>query len=185
MPNFATLLSPAARKKLDAVRAERTRAYGLSNTQLGALLLRLSAEFIEERNLKRSVTYDSSFAFSILPELARRLGVAIDPSQDNAELIGMTAREFRFRAGNTLVNTGRGNSFVSDLLLCEPCHGNIVVFALDRICPGIASDRDDPICRSLAEVSRNRGVPFDGIWTPAIEDYPRASQRGHELALTA
>ena len=44
----------------------------------------------------------------------------------------------------------------------------MVVYGLDRLCPGRLGDRDDPIVRNLTELAACRQRPYEGVWTPAL-----------------
>lgn len=44
----------------------------------------------------------------------------------------------------------------------------MVLYGLDRLCPGRLGDREDPVVRNLTELAACRGRPYDGVWTPAM-----------------
>lgn len=170
------LLSPESLARLDRRQAEVTRMYGLTTPWLASAILKLG------RNLRAELaiplddsTYDSSLVWGIIPELVRRLGpVKLDTAEIDWTVRDLSDYELRQRLGNTLKNVSRRRCEGWELLTEEAANGNPLVMAIDRLIPGVVGDNADSLTRSLAEIAGCRGVPFAGIWTPAMLGKPKA-----------
>lgn len=167
---FKNLLSPAANAELERRRAELTRLYPLSDLLLANELQRLAeAARLERPNMTpdRGV-YDSSMLWTIIPEVSRRLGASA--SHNDTALMSESPKEFRRTVGIYLrwVSHYELGAIAWNLLASEPCNGNPLVFAVDRLCAGDLDDPEDWITRSVKEVAHFRGTPYEGVWTPAV-----------------
>ncbi|MBY0242144.1 MAG: hypothetical protein K2X55_22815 [Burkholderiaceae bacterium] len=104
-----------------------------------------------------------------MPELARRLGVVkLTTNEIDWEIREMSDYELRVRAGHTLKNIGYTILPGWRMLTRDIGNGNMIVYGVDRLCPGRMGDRDDPIVRNLTELAACRRLPYEGIWTPAL-----------------
>ncbi len=167
--NFKLRLSPEARLQLEAERTERLRLFGLADRWLAAELMKLARQARSERpDVSRShPSYDATLLYYLPTELARRLGeTRLDVNDIDWELRELSGYALRQRTGYTLANVAAwagGPAYAR--LAAEPCNGNPLVYAVDRLCPGRIGDTEDPLTRRLAEVAAVRGVPYDGSWT--------------------
>ena len=175
---FAFDLSPETRERMNREEKEAHRLYGLANAWLARELLNLAraAQRSAPHLSPEQPVYDSTLVYGIVPELARRLGtVRLETREINWEIRPLSDYALRQRAGYCLRNTERSFQPGWNILTREIYHGNPVVYAVDRLCPGKPGDRDDPIAQGLAEVSRNRAQAnvtghqlYAGVWTPAF-----------------
>lgn len=164
---FTTLLSPASRQKLERLSAERRALYDLDNVGLANALVRMAREAAEQHpEFKPSApTYEASLLFELIPTLAHRLGAP----EAAGKLLTVDNKELRYRLGNTLsCLSPTYHSFVMSMLSGEPCNGNPLVYAIDRLQPGDVNDKNDRIAFLTAEVAHSRGTPYNGVWTPEI-----------------
>ncbi len=167
---FNILLSPQSRAELAHRRSELARLYTLTNLELAGELMRL----VEAARLERPAmipergVYDSTLLWAVIPEIARRLGA--DVVHDDAALKAEPPAEFRRTVGCYLRWSSHYelNSPAWNLLLNEACNGNPLVYAVDRLCAGDLTDKDDWITRGIKEVAGCRGTPYTGVWTPAV-----------------
>lgn len=172
---FTFDLSPAARERRDWEDREIRRLYNLANAWLARELLNLarSAQRAAPNLSPEQPVYDSVLVYGIVPELARRLGtVRLETREIDWEVRPLSDYGLRQRAGHCLKNIGRSFRPGWDILTRDVCHGNPVVYAVDRLCPGNPADKEDPIAKALAEVSGHRAragmknhQPYSGVWT--------------------
>jgi hypothetical protein len=171
MSIFSKLLSPDVRARLEQDRREALRLYGLGNAWLAAALLAAAreAQAAVPDWAPGDLTYDARLIWGIVPELARRLGVVkLTTNEIDWEVRELSDYDLRMRTGHTLKNVGYSTLPGWRQLTRDIGNGNMVVYAVDRLCPGRMGDRDDPIVRNLAELAACRGRPYDGIWTPVM-----------------
>lgn len=171
MSIFDALLSPEARARIEHDRREALRLYGLGNVWLAAALLAAArqAQAAAPDRAPDECTYDARLIWGIVPELARRLGIVkLTTNEIDWEIRELSDYELRVRAGYTLKNIGDSTLPGWRMLTREIGNGNMVVYALDRLCPGRLGDREDPIVRNLTELAACRRRPYDGVWTPDI-----------------
>lgn len=129
-------------------------------------------------------TYNHSFLWNAIPEVARRLGETnfqSDECSDN----GFRTRvgpDFRYWVGSCIKNNDLLHRYsrkidppennVVYLLDHEPCNGNPVAMALDRVCPP-DDDSEDYIASSVREIGRRR-FGYETVinsWSPKFQDY--------------
>lgn len=171
MSIFSKLLSLEARARLEQDRREALRLYGLGNAWLAAAMLAAAreAQAAAPYWAPGDLTYDARLIWGIVPELARRLGVVkLTTNEIDWEVRELSDYDLRVRAGYTLKNIGYSTLPGWRQLTRDIGNGNMVVYAADRLCPGLMGDCDDPIVRNLTELAACRGRPYDGIWTPAM-----------------
>lgn len=186
MSIFNALLSPEARARIEQDRREALRLYGLGNAWLASALLAAAreAQAAAPHRAPDEYTYDARLIWGIVPELARRLGVVkLTTNEIDWEIRVLSDYELRVRAGHALKNIGYAVAPGWRMLSRDIGNGNMVVYALDRLCPGRMGDRDDPIVRNLTELAACRGRPYDGIWTPAINLFSDVDDQGEEVGL--
>lgn len=180
---FKIPLSPETRARMAAEESEVRRLYGLTDTWLAAALLKLA------RAARTSVpfgpdamVYESSLLYGLIPELCRRIGtVTLSMVEIDWTHRLMSNYELRRCCGLTLANvSGRypGESWA--LLSREVVHGNPVMLAMDRLCPGVVGDVNDRAMASLESIARVRGIVFDGKWTP--EQFFRSDEQCQAVA---
>jgi len=168
---FRELLSEEARQSLDAMERECARLHRLTDQWLAAALLKLARQAQADMpDLgQHGHTYDSRLIWSLIPEVSRRLGtVRLLPAEFDLEIRPLSDYELRIRVGNTLYNVGRAQSAAWKLLTRDCANGNPTAMAVDRLCPGVLGDRDDPLVKRLTEVAFHRKVPFHGVWAPSF-----------------
>lgn len=171
MSIFNALLSPEARVRIEQDRREALRLYGLGNAWLASALLAAAreAQAAAPQLAPDECTYNARLIWGIVPELARRLGVVkLTTNEIDWEMRELSDYDLRVRAGHALKNIGYTILPGWRMLSRDIGNGNMVVYALDRLCPGRLGDRDDPIVRNLSELAACRGRPYDGVWTPAL-----------------
>ena len=180
MVNYENLLSEQSRAELHSTRIEIQRLYNLPDRWLASEILKLARaaqkELLADGFLPRDCVYDASFAWQVLPELAKRLG-ATQFNQDerlDRSICGLSDSAFRFHAGYFILNSGT-KAIRDSILSHEPANGNPVVFALDRIA---FPEEEDPIAVRLKEIAHARCVPFTGMWSPEfMGESHQAAQR--------
>lgn len=175
-------ISPEGRAELDHRRQSLAKMFEMTDLDLAQALVDLTTEAREERPELKPTTevYDSNFLWHVVPEVVRRLC-----SLDKREIGGRQMRhpvgmmrklaplEFRRLTGLYLRNLqGQHRMRAWNLLTNEPCNGNPIVFALDRLAPGSLHDKEDWIVQSVAEIARHREKQFTGVWTPALLNNP-------------
>lgn len=171
MSIFNRLLSPEARARMEQDRREALRLYGLGNAWLASALLAAAreAQAAAPHRAPDECTYDARLIWGIVPELARRLGVVkLTTNEIDWEIRDLSDYELRVRAGHTLKNIGYTILPGWRMLTREIGNGNMIVYGLDRLCPGRLGDREDPIVRNLTELAACRRRPYEGVWTPAL-----------------
>lgn len=180
MSIFNKLLSPEVRARLEQDRREALRLYGLGNAWLAAALLAADREAQAAAPFwaPGDLTYDARLIWGIVPELARRLGVVkLTTNEIDWEIRELSDYDLRVRAGYTLKNIGYSTLPGWRQLTRDIGNGNMVLYAVDRLCPGRMGDRDDPIVRNLTELASCRRRPYDGAWTPELNlSYDRVDQ---------
>jgi hypothetical protein len=183
------ILSPEARARIEHDRREALRLYGLGNAWLAAALLAAAreAQAAAPHRAPDECTYDARLIWGIVPELARRLGVVkLTTNEIDWEIRELSDYQLRLRAGYTLKNVGHTMLPGWRLLTRDIANGNIVLFGVDRLCPGRMDDRDDPIVRNLSELARCRQRPYEGVWTPAMSlpgEFPDSADDGAIVVL--
>lgn len=186
MSIFGKLLSPEVRARLEQDRREALRLYSLGNAWLASALLAAAREAQAAATYwsPGDLTYDARLIWGIVPELARRLGVVkLTTNEIDWEIRELSDYDLRVRAGYTLKNIGYSTLPGWRQLIRDIGNGNMVVYAVDRLCPGRMGDRDDPIVRNLTELAACRGRPYDGVWTPAMNLSGDADDQGEDVGL--
>lgn len=177
---FSFMLSEETNARLAAEKAEVVRLHGLTDRWLAHALLQLTRKARAERPELRPIDdgYAESLVWRIAPEIARRLGASgLFQQELDSELKSTSLKNLRNRLASTLANTERpAHSRRRELsawflVTREPCNGNPLAIAMDRLCPGSLTDRDDRMTRAIAEVARSRGCVYDGVWTPSLMTY--------------
>lgn len=166
---LTSLLPLEAQERLARNDAEALRLYHLGDAWLARELLALAreAQKATPQHRPEAPTYNSVLIYGIIPEIARRLGVVkLALSELNWEVRPKSDYELRVHAGHCLKNIGYSTLPGWNMLTRDVCHGNPVLYAVDRLCPGAAGDKEDPSCRLLAEVAAARKKSFSGVWTP-------------------
>lgn len=175
--DFSKLLSIESLARLAFERKETLRLYLLTDRFLAESILKMAREFVARTpDLKNYPDgYEHALFLDIAPEIARRLGAATFGHNErrDAEIIMLSNTALRNQTGYCLRNVGHRRS--SSMLVREPIHGNPLCFALDRLAPP-ESIADDVIASSMTVPARARGVPFDGVWTPALNHYDGRSR---------
>lgn len=169
MVDFNKLLSPESRARLAREASEIDRLYRLPSRFLAEALLKLSRLTIAAScHLKPyGVSYDDTYFWHIVPEVARRLGATQFKADELGQVIitRLSNSDLRIYAGNCMHNISQFDH--RSPLLREPIHGNPLCFALDRISPPTDLALD-PIAKMIAGPANSRGIAFDGVWTPAL-----------------
>ncbi len=182
MVNYENLLSEQSVRNLHATRVEVARLYNLPDRWLAAEILKLARaaqkELLAEGFLPGDCVYDASFAWQVLPEIAKRLGATKFNQDERSDrsICVLSDSAFRFHAGYFIINSGT-KAIRNSILSHEPANGNPVVFALDRIA---FPQEGDPIAIRLEEIARIRSVPFTGMWAPDFLGNSRQSTQ-HEV----
>ncbi|MDO9179322.1 MAG: hypothetical protein Q7U16_13545 [Agitococcus sp.] len=120
-----------------------------------------------------ATSYAACLIYEVIPEISRRLGVLgpLPLKQGDEILRAKTAYQLRLLTGNCLHNISDFHLPGWDLLTHDPVNGNPVVYAIDRLCPGVLGDKEDILVTRMTEVARYRNVAYNGAWTPAILQY--------------
>ncbi len=194
--DFARLLTDDQRARIEATRWEMERLFALPDRFLARELLKMARQAraaivdVEPRmHDPFDPTYDVSFLWHAVPEVAARLGETSFLANERRSpwLADTDGQDFRDRVGGWIQNVEIGRRHGHDggrvpnaclLLAHDPCNGNPVAIALDRIAPPGRSSTDWP-ARHLREVGRTR---FDQdeewtAWTPTFQHYPRETDR--------
>lgn len=191
--NIRSIMSPGMRGRIDTSTTEMARLHALPDRWLGQEILRLAraARTLHPAELGTpgGMTYGVNLVWQIAPEAARRLGVTnLSPNEATDPEVRMASpEEFRQMIGqyiahsslDRLDNIRRRDLGTCDTdtrpgpgeMLChEACNGNPLAMAADRISapPAPGCDRDDPIARSLREISVRRGFAETPFWSPAL-----------------
>lgn len=166
-------LSTQSRERINREQATVLRLYGLSNRWLAQELLQLARDAQADLRLAgyqpRDNVYDPVLAWQLIPELAKRLGVAAFHAQERTDydVIRASDEDLRLRIACSIGNCGT-RALRDSLLTRELANGNPLGFAIDRL---VAPGPDDPVARHLREIARFRGVEcHDGRWSPAFMD---------------
>jgi hypothetical protein len=168
---FKWNLSLETKAAIERERIEAFRLYRLTNTWLACALVKLAreAQKVSPEYLPEDNTYNARLIYGIVPELARRLGpVKLDMRELDWEIRELSDYELRERAGHCLLNIRDTDLPGWVMLTREVANGNPVLYAMDRLCPGVLGDRDDPVTRRLTEMAEYRKKPYTGVWTPEI-----------------
>lgn len=168
---FKLNISPELREAIDRENREALRLYGLKSAWLAAALLQLTRQAQASTPGHRfdDHTYNARLIWGIIPELARRLGVIkMTTNEIDWEVRELSDYQLRIRTGYNLKNIGYSRKAGWDMISRDVANGNVVVYALDRLCPGRLEDRDDPLVKDLASIAAVRGKSFDGVWTPSL-----------------
>lgn len=184
--SFEQMLSPASRVRLASKQREMSRLYSLSNLWLGAAILRLARQVREEMPLQlgdpQEQTYDASFVWHVVPNIAKRLGVrtllinenrrddiATSQGQEYRELIGVYLKNLSM--GRFSKDADRTSLCASELLGGDLANGNPIAMALDRLVPAPAPDccKNDWAARYLLEISAVRGFKPTPHWSPRLQ----------------
>lgn len=168
--NCLDLLSPPLRAELAIRRAELNRLYALPDIWLASAILKLCREArLNHPDIAPwGDTYDSKLVWFLGPEISRRLGLRRSTAAEcDPQLQALTAVELRVLAGSVLLNSSCHRSGSAWWLLThDPCNGNPIAMAVDRITPPPLQNRDDPLSRRISEVQSIRGLPLTGRWHP-------------------
>jgi hypothetical protein len=168
---FAFPLSADARARIEHDRREALRLYGLTNPWLASALLNAArqAQAASPHLKPDECTYEARLIWGVVPELARRLGVVkLTTNEIDWQIRELSDYNLRLRAGYTLRNIAYSTRPGWRELSRDIGNGNMVIYAVDRLCPGRLDDRDDPIVRNLSELAACRERPYSGVWTPAM-----------------
>jgi hypothetical protein len=152
---------------------EALRLYRLTDIWLANALLKLAREAQKSSPEygPNDEHYGARLIYGVVPELARRLGIVkLDTREIDWEVRELNGYELRERAGHCLLNTRSSDLPGWVMLSREVANGNPVVYAMDRLCPGVLGDRDDPVTRRLTELAAYRKRSYQGIWTPEMSD---------------
>lgn len=184
MVDFRKFMSPEQIARSDAERAEILRMWSLPDRFLAADLLRkvrVARNAYPVLNMDyRGSTYETTFAWDVVPEVAARLGAAeFLPNERKSEVRQCSDKELRDWVGLSLKHMGmireawlerddRANPWL--MLTHSLPNGNPVAFAMDRVCPPTLESRDWSAVH-VREVARHRG--FDGVsaWSPMLQDW--------------
>lgn len=156
---------------IERERAEALRLYRLTDTWLANALLKLArdAQRVSREYRPEDNTYNARLIYGIVPELARRLGpVKLVMPEIDWEIRELNAYELRERAGHCILNIQDNDMPGWVMLTREISNGNPVVYAMDRLCPGVVGDKDDPVTRRITEIAGYRKTPYSGVWTPEV-----------------
>ena len=181
-----SLLSSAARLRLDRTAAQIEHLHRVDNAFLAVSLLRLArelrADYPDKLKDPHSVVYDPNFVWHVVPEIAKRLGrISLNPNEARrSDITGTEGQAFREIVGAYLANlsishwprTGPDDMpSAADLLTHDVANGNSVAFAVDRLYepPPAGQDRDDYIARTLREISPRRGHATTALWSPMLQ----------------
>jgi hypothetical protein len=164
-------LSAETLAAIESEKNEAFRLYALTDTWLASALLKLareaqkvSPEFRPEDN-----TYNARLIYGAVPELARRLGtVRLTMPEIDWELRELSDYELRERVGHGLLHVQSSDLPGWVMLTREVANGNPVVYAMDRICPGVVGNRDDRVTRRITELAEYRKKPYNGVWSPDV-----------------
>ena len=176
---FKLNISPELREAIDRENRESLRLYGLQNAWLATALLQLARRAqASAPNIRfDEYTYESRLIWGIIPELARRLGVIrMTTNEIDWEVRELSDYQLRIRTGYTLKNIGYSRKAGWDVLSRDVANGNVVVYALDRLCPGRLEDRDDPLVVDLSSMAAVRQCPYAGVWTPAMVSFAQTEE---------
>lgn len=171
--SFRYNLSPMQLDELERERSEMRRLYGLTDTWLANALIKLvrQAQKAAPALQPDDETYPARFVYGLVPELARRLGgVRLETREIDWEIRHLSDYDLRRCTGNGLLHLEQWALPGWSMLTREVANGNPVTFAMDRVCPGVAGDRQDPVTRRIEEIAAYRKKPYTGVWTLELLD---------------
>ncbi|NTF16982.1 hypothetical protein G6L37_00885 [Agrobacterium rubi] len=189
MVDFRKLMSPELRARSDAERVEMIRLWRLPDRFLAADLLRKvrSAREMYPKVLGRDLdgysSYETSFAWDVVPEVAARLGETdFLASERKSEVRACSDVELRDWVGSCLKHMGMiREAWIEKDPLINPWlmlthsipNGNPVLFAMDRVSAPTMESTDWGAAH-VREIARHRG--FEGIsaWSPMLQNYERS-----------
>lgn len=191
MVDFRILMSPESRAYYERVHVEIGRLFNLPTRFLARALIRHARnardrhpDFLafDARDGNRTV---SALVWDIIPEICYRMGERSEiPGERRAQVRAMSGSRFRIHAGFIIM--GSATIFSNDerrvreahdidpfeILTHDVANGNPVAFALDRVVPAYAIDKEDALSRYTQEISENRGFqPPHLMWEPNMQNY--------------
>ena len=188
--DFKTMLTEALNDQINATSRTMERLFHLSDRFLARELLRLAREArtmvqAHDHHMRDpfGITYDVSFLWHVIPEIAARLGETAFEANERAtgDAVGRCGGDIRGWASSYLHNVGLGRRYGYDqkpvpnaclILTHDCCNGNPVAMAIDRI---QTPDRDstDWMACHMREVGRYRfGAHAEwNAWTPGFQHY--------------
>lgn len=169
---FKFKLKPETRQRIEKEEIEALRLYRLPDRWLARELIKIARAMraTTARFGPYDAVYDSTLLWHIVPEIAYRLGERqfLQDERATHEVRDLTNAGLRMVAGISWKNSSAflyRNSDPGRMFFREPCNGNPVVYALDRLA---TPDEKDVLAKGILEVSRHRNVQSSGIWTPAM-----------------
>lgn len=190
--DFRKFLSPKALARLDARHAEIERLYGLGDRWLARELVGLARRVrdiypddLGQAQHLRGGTYDTTYVWDLIPEIAARLGHQdFVTGERSAEIRALDGKDLRDWVGMTMQwlshrpekdeHLARG-VHPWDLLTTTFVNGNPVVIALDRVAPP-TPESDDWCARHMREIARYRGFEDVSAWFPEFNSRPAACE---------
>lgn len=172
---FKNLLSPESLARLEQTRLTVLEFYSATDEQLGAKLLECARQARDQAPYPANpwmFTYTTAYFWHLVPEVALRLNPSLELTEkerNSEDFLYQSDYELRLTVGCFLRNmacmTGTPGA---ELLTRESCNGNLMVLAIDRLCPGNLADKTDTLTAAIVSVARGRGTPYDGTWTPDV-----------------
>jgi hypothetical protein len=191
MVDFSKFLSPEAIARGNAEREELIRMWRLSDRFLAADLMRKvrEARFMYPKVFDLDPngwsTYEKSFVWDVVPEIAARLGeTAFQPNERKAEVRACSDVELREWVGLSLNHMGMISEAWLDkdpilnpwlMLTHSVPNGNPVLFAMDRISPPTLESQDWG-AKHVREIARNRGFGDVSAWSPMLQNYEKGGR---------
>lgn len=176
MDTYLTLTMGSVAPHADTVslHAEAVRLFQLGDRWLAQALLMLSRAARRAAPALRpdDVRLDSRLVWDIAPEIARRLGARqFQPLEAHGDFARLSLHNLRSRLDESLCSTGhyRKSGLAWALLTLQPEMGNVVAFAMDRLCAEtgeIPDDTSDRLCRRVAMACFAQGLAFATAWHP-------------------
>lgn len=186
MVDFRKWMSPEARERSDAEKAELLRLWELPDRFLAEDLLRKVRAARSMYPHKFALhpegwsTYETTFVWDVVPEVAARLGaVDFQPNERKSEVRGCSDEELRDWVGLSLKCMGMiREAWIDKVPLVNPWlilshsipNGNPVLFGLDRVCPPTLESLDWGAVH-VREIARNRGFGEVSAWSPMLQEY--------------
>jgi hypothetical protein len=186
MVDFSKFLSPEAIARGNAEREELIRMWRLSDRFLAADLLRKvrEARFMYPKVFDLDPngwsTYEKSFVWDLVPEIAARLGeTAFQPNERKAEVRACSDIELRDWVGLSLNHMGMiREAWIEKYPILNPWlmlthsvpNGNPVLFAMDRVSPPTQESQDWG-AKHVREIARNRGFGDVSAWSPMLQNF--------------
>ena len=191
MVDFRILMTPESRAYYERVHHEVGRLFNLPTRFLARALIRHARnardrhpDFLahDARDGNKTV---SALVWDIVPEICYRMGERSEiPGERSAQVRAMTDARFRIHAGCIIMgaatifsNDGRRVREARDIdpfeiLTHDVANGNPVAFALDRVVPAYAVNKEDALSQYTQEISGNRGFqPPHLMWEPDMQNY--------------